>query len=220
MCQTKGIGILMFESQDPDSLDRSVQPVYYNFRRDEAFSNKLNSFMDKNCDSFYTSQKRLTRFPGLVWAGEPGIEYDIVMTGTPPKKMKWVFRVEDPKLGLTVRINYPSAMSRSVMKDGEEVPYTDWVKASTGLVEKDGYGPITQSFCGENRYIGVVGILEFYINGECTLEIQPRDAIQTKVRMEWTMAEFFDKGGTTSFIDRLCGSLGIHASTVKVVGVA
>jgi hypothetical protein len=38
--------------------------------------------------------------------------------------------------------------------------------------------------------------------------------------MEWTMAEFFDNGGTTSFIDRLCGSLGIHASTVKVVGVA
>jgi len=33
------------------------------------------------------------------------------------------------------------------------------------------------------------------------------------------MDEFFAKGGTTSFIDRLCGSLGIHASTVKVVGV-
>jgi len=34
------------------------------------------------------------------------------------------------------------------------------------------------------------------------------------------MDEFFAKGGTTSFIDRLCGSLGIHASTVKVVGVS
>jgi len=33
------------------------------------------------------------------------------------------------------------------------------------------------------------------------------------------MKEFFDNGGTTTFIDRLCGSLGIHASTVKVVGV-
>lgn len=42
----------------------------------------------------------------------------------------------------------------------------------------------------------------------------------TKVRMEWTMDEFFDNGGTTAFIDRLCASLGIHASTVKVVGVA
>lgn len=41
----------------------------------------------------------------------------------------------------------------------------------------------------------------------------------TKVRMEWTMDQFFDNGGTTAFIDRLCASLGIHASTVKVVGV-
>merc|ERR1719263_2294257 len=41
----------------------------------------------------------------------------------------------------------------------------------------------------------------------------------TKVRMEWTMEEFFENGGTTAFIDRLCASLGIHASTVKVVGV-
>lgn len=39
------------------------------------------------------------------------------------------------------------------------------------------------------------------------------------VRMEWTMNEFFDNGGTTKFIDRVAGSLGIHASTIKVVGV-
>lgn len=38
--------------------------------------------------------------------------------------------------------------------------------------------------------------------------------------MEWTMDEFFSNGGTTTFVDRLCASLGIHASTVKVVGVA
>lgn len=41
----------------------------------------------------------------------------------------------------------------------------------------------------------------------------------TKVRMEWSMDDFFASGGTTAFIDRLCASLGIHASTVKVVGV-
>jgi len=39
------------------------------------------------------------------------------------------------------------------------------------------------------------------------------------VRMEWTRDEFFSNGGTTSFIDRVAGSLGIHASTIKVVSV-
>jgi hypothetical protein len=39
------------------------------------------------------------------------------------------------------------------------------------------------------------------------------------VRMEWTVDEFFNNGGTTTFIDRVAGSLGIHASTIKVVRV-
>jgi len=37
--------------------------------------------------------------------------------------------------------------------------------------------------------------------------------------MEWTMDEFFDNGGTTAFVDRVSGSLGIHASEIKVVSV-
>jgi hypothetical protein len=37
--------------------------------------------------------------------------------------------------------------------------------------------------------------------------------------MEWSMDEFFSGGGTTQFIDRVSGSLGIHASTIKVVSV-
>ena len=37
--------------------------------------------------------------------------------------------------------------------------------------------------------------------------------------MEWTFDEFFANGGTTSFMDRVAGSLGIHASTIKIVSV-
>lgn len=81
------------------------------------------------------------------------------------------------------------------------------------------YGVIKQSFCGENRFIGVQNILEFYITAGCNVVVKPRNAIQTLVRMEWSMEEFFADGGTTSFIDRLTGSLGIHASSVKIVSV-
>ena len=62
-------------------------------------------------------------------------------------------------------------------------------------------------------------ILEFYITSGCEIMLKIRDAVQCNVRMEWTMDEFFADGGTTSFIDRLTGSLGIHASTVKIVSV-
>lgn len=39
------------------------------------------------------------------------------------------------------------------------------------------------------------------------------------VRMEFTMENFFKNGGTTTFMDRIAGSLGIHASTIKIVSV-
>ena len=39
------------------------------------------------------------------------------------------------------------------------------------------------------------------------------------VRMEFTLDAFFADGGTTTFIDRLTSSLGIHASDVKIVSV-
>jgi hypothetical protein len=61
--------------------------------------------------------------------------------------------------------------------------------------------------------------LEFYITTGCKVEIKPRNAIQTLIRMEWTLEAFFSAGGTTKFVDRLTAALGIHASTVKIVSV-
>jgi hypothetical protein len=37
--------------------------------------------------------------------------------------------------------------------------------------------------------------------------------------MEWSLDEFFNTGGTTSFMNRVAASLGIHASTIKIVSV-
>jgi hypothetical protein len=114
---------------------------------------------------------------------------------------------------MTIRIAYPSAESRNIVKDGKIIEFNQWNE-----IDKM-YGPITQSFCGENRYIGVKNIFEFYITPGCELNIIPRDAIQCLVRMEWTFADFFADGGTTTFIDRLAASLGIHGSDIKIVSV-
>jgi hypothetical protein len=146
------------------------------------------------------------------------MKYEVVMTGTPPKKMRWRLDTKNKPNGVWIMVKFPSALARAVLVDGEEVPYNKW-QADPEIIGQGAYGPVKNEFCGENRYVAVKNILEFHISGECELEIAPRDAIMTKVRMEWTMTEFFDNGGTTAFIDRLCASLGIHASTVKVVGV-
>lgn len=86
-CEQEKLGILLFESEDSDQLDRSMQPIYSAMQGTEM-SNKINSFMDHVWDGFYTGQTRQSRFPALVYAPK-GSVYDLTFTGSPAKKMKF-----------------------------------------------------------------------------------------------------------------------------------
>ena len=61
--------------------------------------------------------------------------------------------------------------------------------------------------------------MEFYITPGCAIKVEPRDAIMTKVRMNWTLAEFYADGGTTRFVDRMAASLGIPSYRIKTLAV-
>lgn len=211
LCDEPKLSQLVFESGDWDTWDRSMQPIIFTEEGTEQ-ANKLNSYMDHVWDGFYSGQLRLSRFPVIVQA-KRGKTYDVVFTGTPAANLTWKLVAEEPDAGVMIRIAYPSAQSRAIEVNGNLIEYNQWDKALNQ------YSPITFSFCGENRYLGVVNILEFYITSGCTVYIKPRDAIQSMVRMEWTMDEFFSAGGTTTFVDNVAGSLGIHASQIKVVSV-
>lgn len=82
--------------------------------------------------------------------------------------MKFTLRTLNNAAGMTIRIAYPGSESRSVVKDGEIVEYNKW---DDNLKPKPGYGPVLQTTCGENRFIGVKNILEFYITNECELNV-------------------------------------------------
>ena len=41
----------------------------------------------------------------------------------------------------------------------------------------------------------------------------------TKVRLEWTLAEFYADGGVTRFVDRMAAALDINANRIKTVAV-
>lgn len=211
VCEAEKLGILLFESQDEDKLDRSMQPIFVQ-REGTEQNNVINAMMDHVWDGFYSGQKRLQRFPILIQA-ERGSVYDLKMTGTPAKEMLFTLRSQVASAGSTIRISYPGAESRAIYVDGNLIQSNQWDD------KKAQYGEIKQKFCGENRFIGVKNILEFYLTAECKLTIKPRNAIQTLVRMEWSMEAFFADGGTTTFVDRLTSSLGIHASDVKIVSV-
>ena len=116
LCKSGTLGILMFESNDADTEDRSMQPVYISLDGTKM-ANKLNSMMDHVWDGFYTCQKRLSRFTGLI-DGNQGV-YNLTFTGYPPKKLTFTFMSENKTGGMTLRIAYPSAESRALMKDGK-----------------------------------------------------------------------------------------------------
>jgi len=73
--------------------------------------------------------------------------------------------------------------------------------------------------CGENRFVGVDNILQFAITFGCTLTVTPLNAIFARVRLSWTLEEFYADGGANKFVDRLAAALDIHPSTIKVVSV-
>jgi len=116
--------------------------------------------------------------------------------------------------GTKIKIPYPVAGSVSVIANGKKKEYTPWDE------DLGRNGPLTKTKgCGENRFVGIENFLEFYITPGCEIEIKPRDAIMTKIRMEWSLAEFYSDGGTTRFVDRLAASLGISANRIKTVAV-
>jgi len=52
-CQDDRLGMLIFESEDDDTMDRSMQPIYSK-KQGTGMSNKVNSFMDHVWDGFYS----------------------------------------------------------------------------------------------------------------------------------------------------------------------
>lgn len=113
-----------------------------------------------------------------------------------------------------MKVHYWNAGSYEVYADGELVEANEFDKEIGAAGKISGYRG-----CGENRFVGVENYLEFVLTPYCLIEIKPVDAILSNVRMEWTMNEFYDQGGPTSFIDRVSAALGIHASQMKVVAV-
>lgn len=151
----------------------------------------------------------MARFPMQLLTGR---DYELHFSGTPPKKMR--VNLLATTGGTMIKIPYPVAGSIQIYANGKKMAYTPWDE------ELGRHGPLTKTKgCGENRFVGIENFLEFYITPGCLIEIEPKDAIMTKVRMNWSLDEFYAEGGTTRFVDRLAASLGIAANRIKTVAI-
>jgi hypothetical protein len=133
-------------------------------------------------------------------------------TGTVPGKMRYTLRAE--RGAIKVHVPYWNAGAYQVKVNDVVIPYTPWDSVAGRASELTG-----RKGCGENRFVGVQNYLEFWLTAGCTIDVVPVDAILANVRMEWTLAEFYAKGGVVSFTDRVSAALGIQAFQVKTVAV-
>jgi len=142
--------------------------------------------------------------------------YEIIYTSTPPWKQRFSLNSWDQ--AVSIRIKYPKA-GVLVVKDGtgKTIAGNGW--DSTIMQPSLLKGGRCGGFCGENRYVGVINILDFYLTPGCSIFIEPIDSIQVSVRMNWTFSGFFASGGTTKFMDRVASSLGIKPANIKIVSV-
>ena len=132
---------------DSDKMDRMSSPIYLE-NDDLGFNNRLNSYMDHGWDGFYTSQKRLSRWPTMVYQPEPiNIEY----TGTPPNRQRFRLNGRGGMPGVHVTLRYPNAGAYLVYANGNLVETNEWdgnAKTWGAVMGNKG--------CGENRYEGVM----------------------------------------------------------------
>jgi len=90
LCNNRELGILMFESMDADKKTRLISPVYVQ-GVNLTSRNILNTFMDHMWDGFYTSLKRLSRFPTLFQGGR-NTYYNLTTNGTLPNNLRFSSR--------------------------------------------------------------------------------------------------------------------------------
>lgn len=158
---SKKIGIMVFESLDSDTWDRSVQPIVVTGNEQgSTYKNMLNSAMDHVWDGFYTGQTRLSRFPMQI---ENDMGYTVSFTGTPPGKMRFLLKSGIEGTGIFMRIRYAEAGAYQVLVNNEVQEFTEW-NTEIGM-----YAPLKKTKCGENRYVGIKNFMEFYITPGCEI---------------------------------------------------
>jgi hypothetical protein len=170
-CTNENFAMITWESLDEDKLTRIITPIEV-IGMNLTTRNVINTFMDHMWDGFYTSMKRLSRWVSIIQAGN-GMMYELNYKSTPPLRQR--FNLKSDELPVIIRIKYPKA-GVYIVKDlnGREITANPWDNNIKQPMQIRGF---RGGYCGENRYVGVVNILEFYLNKGCSILIEPIDSI-------------------------------------------
>lgn len=125
---------------------------------------------------------------------------------------------------MIIKLHYPRPNAIRVKQrkpDGTEIK----VKALPEIVGADGnMRTVDENLteCGRNIYFHHNYTTHFLINGhsDCQVWVTLSNSIKLTTRFEMPIADFYNQGGETIFVDRMSALLRINdTSRIKIVGV-
>jgi len=203
---------LTFDSQDTDATTRPLSPI--NITNSDGYRNDLNNFQDHAWDGFYTSLKRLSRYPAVVQSGK---DYSVRFTSTVPNVVRWQLQGGLDTETVTVQYAYQTIQSvRITDADGNLITQTVIAPSATGVSTL-----ASLTTCGANTHETTSMQVTIRLTGEsdCVLYASLANSIKISVRYDISVTDFYSQSGTTAFIDRIAAVLGINPASIRVVQV-
>ena len=216
ICPKRDFGMLLLQNLENEANMRTIAPMLIE-NNQETFINKVNSFMDHQCEFGYPSHKRTPIHPGILTMER---NYNLTFTGTNPSVMKIqlvdTFFPNGLKKGAVFRVKYSSPQSVVVFDSkGIEIK-TRTFKEAEQLVITD-----TTLKCGDNRWTSVQNTLDFYITNEasCILTLKAVNSIQLSLRLNMSVEDFYSKDSSNQLIYNIAAILGIPVEQIRITGI-
>ena len=178
------------------------------------WTSKTNGWKEWDWNGTEPANKRLGRFVTAVVLGQI---YNMSFNSQPPSDMRFQIQKRhqrgDNTEWLSISIYYPIANFIAVSVNKQTIQPI--LASSNETLEN------RSDICGANKFFYENGTISFIVTGalDCQVRLSVTNNIQVSARIQTTVQEFFNKGGVTKFVDRMCAFLNITTDRLKVVGV-
>ncbi len=213
VCLKRDMGLLLVENIEKEANTRTIAPMMIQ-NLEDTFVNKINNFMDHDCESGYPSHLRTPIHAGILTLNK---NYNITFTGTNPSKMKFkLFDVSFENIKYNIfKVKYGSPQTVVVFdKNGKEIKSREWKESETMSLND------TSLKCGDSKWSRVINTIEFFITNEenCILTLNTVNSIQLFMRLNITVNDFYSKNSSNQLIYNIAAVLGIPPEQIRITG--
>lgn len=213
VCNRSDFAVLEYESVAKDYNTRIVWPIELSYAGGN-WTSVTNGWRSWDKSGTESANRRLGRFVSTVVLGNV---YNMSFNSQPPSDMR--FQLQKKTLDgnstdwVVIYIYYPIANFIAVSVNKAVIEPI--LSTSNEAVDN------RTSICGANKYFSDNSTISFVVTGgkNCQVRLSVTNNIQISTKIQTTVQEFFNKGGVTKYVDRMCAFLNITTDRLKVVGV-